>query len=215
MPIKNCIHHQEDKLTSLQFHLHSRNSIVRFAAPKREILYVTCNETMEREIGPLSTVYNSFLTPSLQFQSIQKNIFEMMNVRANFKGYRVETTRKAKRFDSIIDQTDERKRATNIEPPFVDRSSRYPGGRRGGGGDYIEKNAEIFNDRIACTPIFANRPLSRSPTTALQRYPFRVGQVIDPCTGALTDLRCIAKCKCKSSLTFPLSDRKDPARASR
>lgn len=51
----------------------------------------------------------------------------MMNVRANFKGYRVETTRKAKRFDSIIDQTDERKRATNIEPPFVDRSSRYPG----------------------------------------------------------------------------------------
>lgn len=134
MPIKNCIHHQEDKLTSLQFHLHSRNSIVRFAAPKREILYVTCNETMEREIEPLSTVYNSFLTPSLQFQSIEKNIFEMMNVRANFKGYRVETTRKAKRFDSIIDQTDERKRATNIEPPFVDRSSRYPGGRGGEGG---------------------------------------------------------------------------------
>lgn len=40
-------------------------------------------------------------------------------------------------------------------------------------------------------------------------------QVIDLCRGALTDLRCTAKCKCKSSLTFPLSDRKDPARASR
>lgn len=38
MPIKNCIHYQEDKLTSLQFHLHSRNSIVQFAALERNLI---------------------------------------------------------------------------------------------------------------------------------------------------------------------------------
>lgn len=103
-----------------------------------------------------------------------------------------------------------KKTSDNIEPPFVDRSSRYPGG--GGGRNYVGKNAEIFNDRIACTPIFASVEVTdhRAATLSIPRW-----QVIDPRTGALTDLRCIAKCKCKSSLTFPLSDRKDPARASR
>lgn len=60
MPIKNCIHHREDKLTSLQLHSAFSEFNCAIRPLQREILYVTCNKNnMEREIELLSIVYNS------------------------------------------------------------------------------------------------------------------------------------------------------------
>lgn len=64
-----------------------------------------------------------------------------------------------------------KKTSDNIEPPFVDRSSRYPGG---GGGIMLEKMPRFLTIE---SRVLQYLPLSRSPTTALQRYPFRVGRL--------------------------------------
>lgn len=69
-----------------------------------------------------------------------------------------------------------KKTSDNIEPPFVDRSSRYPGGGVGwgGGGIMLEKMPRFLTIE---SRVLQYLPLSRSPTTALQRYPFRVGRL--------------------------------------